>query len=85
MNAIPERVQDISGKHFGRLTVVGFSHMHPERGSFWICECECGNKKVIAKNKLNAGQTSCGCRLKELRKKHALRIFGKYKDKGETK
>lgn len=51
---------EITGKTFGRLTVVRFSHS--EGNTFWKCICECGNTKTVAGYKLTTGTTkSCGC------------------------
>lgn len=58
---------DATGMKFGRLTVIGFSHVARKR-AFWICSCECGNTVVVAGSHLRSGHTrSCGCLLKEAR------------------
>jgi hypothetical protein len=61
---------NLIGKKFGRLTVVGFSHMRNKR-TCWLCECSCGNKKVVRNSDLTSGDTkSCGClNLEEMRKR----------------
>ena len=51
------------GDKYNLLTVIGES---PKRGNnglkFWICQCECGNKKEVRGDKLQSGHTkSCGC------------------------
>lgn len=56
---------DISGKRFGRLTVISFSHIKATC-SFWNCQCDCGKTCIVGKRNLNAGHTqSCGCYKKE--------------------
>lgn len=69
----PSNVNDLTGKKFGRLTVIGFTHT-AQRYSFWLCQCDCGNSKVIRRNALTSGDSvSCGCRQQEtlqLRTKH---------------
>lgn len=53
---------DLDGKVFGRLMVLGFSGKTPRRASLWLCQCECGNRKVIVGQHLRTGKsTSCGC------------------------
>lgn len=53
---------ELSGKRFGRLTVLQRDHVHPTNGSFWLCQCECARLKVVRQNSLILGLTkSCGC------------------------
>lgn len=53
---------DLTGKRFGKLTVVA---EHPERKGhaiMWVCKCDCGNTKLINGNNLRQGKsTTCGC------------------------
>lgn len=54
--------QDISGRKFGKLTIIEPSHR--EKGKWlWRCICECGNDKYFAiSGDLKSGNTtSCGC------------------------
>jgi hypothetical protein len=63
-------VIDIAGQIFGRLCVLEFSKSK-NRVSYWICQCECGNKKEICGNSLKRGLTrSCGCLNREIITKH---------------
>ena len=56
------RVKDLRGEIFGRLTVKYFSHKSEKGVIYWMCECVCGNVKVIARSNLSGGNTkSCGC------------------------
>lgn len=67
----PKRIQkDLTGKKFGRLTVIGFNRI--QKGSYrWACECECGNVVSVPYSRLMRGETkSCGCILRELKTKH---------------
>lgn len=49
-----------TGKKYGKLTVLEFSHV--KRTVHWICQCECGNTVVAAGHHLRAGTvTTCGC------------------------
>lgn len=56
---------DLTGKRFGRLTVIGVDD-NQSRKTYYICKCDCGNIKTIRADALVAGKTiSCGCRKKE--------------------
>jgi hypothetical protein len=53
---------DLTGKTFGRLTVVSASGKTTSGGYIWLCRCECGQTKEIASTSLKQGATSsCGC------------------------
>lgn len=58
------RLIDLTGKRFGRLTVI--KRLSEKNGSpTWLCLCDCGNMKVIGGNFLRNGtSTSCGCLVK---------------------
>lgn len=56
---------DLSGKRFGRLTVIERSSR--KSGTYWSCVCDCGNKKeVLASHLIKGGIRSCGCLRKEV-------------------
>ena len=58
--------KDLTGEKFGRLTVLGLSEKKSGRKSYWVCECQCGNKKLVRSDSLKRGQVqSCGCLKKE--------------------
>lgn len=73
---LPKHVPDLTGKFFGRLTVVAFC------GSFdwqryWQTKCSCGRFRVFTTSALTfQGAQSCGCLTTELRRakstKHGL-------------
>lgn len=57
---------DLTGKRFGRLTVVGRAadYIKPsgKRCAMWHCVCDCGKEKDILGENLKKGATrSCGC------------------------
>jgi len=63
---------DMTGKRFGELTVIEFSHMHKD--AYWKCLCDCGNEKVIPGYNLRNGHTkSCG----HLKGKNRLELKGR--------
>lgn len=52
---------DLSGKKFGRLTVVGFDKVK-NGARKWRCVCDCGKYSSVNTSKLNNGTVqSCGC------------------------
>lgn len=65
------RYIDLTGKRFGRWTVLAKTQM-PEAGvSRWRCQCDCGIiKELVRYNNLVNGQSqSCGCLRSELQMK----------------
>lgn len=64
---MPNKLIDITGQVFGRLTAVYFIPNKNGIKNGWFCECICGNNKVIVSSDLRAGKTtSCGCFHKEV-------------------
>ena len=54
------------GKKFDRLTVLEYDYSKIGKGSHLLCECDCGNKKVVKASKLVRSEIkSCGCKHKE--------------------
>ena len=54
-------ITNISGKVFGFLTVLSFSHKDKSNNQYWICECHCGKVKPIQRGALGRRTFSCGC------------------------
>lgn len=54
---------DLTNQTFGRLTVLEKDKKRKTNsGSYWICQCECGNIKSVKSSSLRRGEiTSCGC------------------------
>ena len=73
--------EDLSGKKFGKLTVVRLDHIEKRNNGkrnyyfyHWLCQCECGNECIIIGNYLKMRATvSCGCYRKELSRKKLLK------------
>lgn len=62
--------KDLTGKRFGRLTVIKQVNNYISPNGFtntqWLCECDCGNYTTVTHNSLTSGNTqSCGCLAKE--------------------
>jgi len=61
------KLKELTGKVFGRLTVIEFSHKAPRGHSVWKCRCECGKEKLVFSTNLTSGCTqSCGCLSREI-------------------
>ena len=57
-----ERVRDLTGQVFGRLTVIKENGRDKNGKVMWLCQCECGKEKTICGESLKNGNTqSCGC------------------------
>lgn len=71
---------DLTGKKYGRLTVIGLSPKKSGRKSFWVCKCECGNEHIVRSDSLKSGNVqSCGC-LKEEQDKDNLTKNHRHKE-----
>lgn len=57
------RLVDITGEKYNMLKVISFYDIQDKK-SRWLCECECGNKKILFGRDIKSGNTkSCGCLL----------------------
>ena len=53
--------QDITGRRSGRLTAKQFHHFGPRGSQHWLCECTCGNTRIVTGTNLLLGNVqSCG-------------------------
>jgi len=56
---------ELVGSKFGRLLVLSEEPKRNQK-TYWLCLCDCGNKKIVQGGHLVAGHTSsCGCYHKE--------------------
>lgn len=66
------KIDDLSGQQFGNLFVIKYISTEKRfKSAEWLCQCNCGVKKIIPAALLKNGDTiSCGCshpkRLKDL-------------------
>ena len=82
------KLNDLTGKKYGRLLVIerAEDYVSPKgkHETQWMCECECGNRRVVRSLFLSNGHTvSCGCAKKGVHVKHgdatyksASRLYG---------
>lgn len=65
------KIKDLTGKTFGRLTVLhrGPDHIQQsgETRITWVCQCSCGNPElqILQRGSVEREDASCGCRRKE--------------------
>lgn len=60
------RVNDLTGREFGRWTVVARSGLATDHTAKWLCRCSCGTEKVVHGTSLKKRSSrSCGCLQKE--------------------
>lgn len=66
---------DLIGQRFGRLVVLERADDEIDKKSGkhktrWLCQCDCGNKKIIRGASLTSGRVkSCSCLHKEVSQK----------------
>ena len=55
--------ENLLGQKFNRLSVIAEAEpIGARRRSAWLCQCDCGNTKVVKADELKSGDTkSCGC------------------------
>lgn len=57
---------NLVGQRYGRLVVLEQAESHKGRIA-WLCQCDCGNTKIVSGKQLRNGITSsCGCYRKEV-------------------
>lgn len=75
------RLKDLTGQRFGRLSVIRRDMEREGTGTFWLCECDCGEVRSILSKALRSGKTeSCGCLQRE-RASNSNRTHGKSKER----
>ena len=53
---------DMVGKRFGKLTVLARAENNKQGRACWVCLCDCGNRTITTGVYLRRGETtSCGC------------------------
>lgn len=69
--------KDITGKAFGRLMAIRYSHYEENnQASIWLCVCECGKETLVRLGALTSGRIKgCGCACpprKDYKKQHPI-------------
>ena len=84
------KFEDLTGRVYGRLTVIERVENDKWKQARWKCLCECGNYTVAVTSELNRGNVrSCGCLNREISKrvnsKHGFKYTRLYKIWGSMK
>lgn len=67
---------DLTGKTFGRWTVIERVFDKKSKQAKWLCECSCNNhtRKIVSGQRLRNGESkSCGCLHKEIVSKNSFK------------
>ena len=57
-----KRNRDLTGRQFGRWTVLERDMENPSREDYYVCRCDCGTVRAVAEKNLVSGRSkSCGC------------------------
>ena len=60
--AIDNKLIDMTGQRFGKLTVLSYIGQGNNRSSLWKCKCDCGNEVIRTRDALRMNTfSSCGC------------------------
>lgn len=66
------RTKDMTGKKFGRLTILEHAGSDKHNCAHWLCKCDCGTIKVISGQAIRRGTViSCGCYQSECTRERA--------------
>lgn len=61
------RKDDLTGKKYGMLTVLGYAGKDKHGASLWKCRCDCGTVKNLNGWPIKSGAiVSCGCKKKSI-------------------
>jgi hypothetical protein len=73
-------ITNLTGKQYGRLSVLGYSPSVKHQLSRWVVLCSCGNKFSVYGMSLTSGKTkSCGCLQRETATTHGNHKHPLYK------
>ena len=62
--------QDLTGRRFGKLTVISRNPQLEDRYYTWNCQCDCGGQIIVNTKRLTRGTvTNCGC-IPKMNRKH---------------
>jgi hypothetical protein len=67
-------IKDLTGKKFGRLSVIKFMGISSTHNAVWLCRCDCGQiKEVLSVSLVHGNTRSCGCLYREAMVKNGYR------------
>jgi hypothetical protein len=76
LNFIMAKFIDLTGRVFGKLTVIDRAENGSQGRIRWNCSCECGGSAVVRSHALNTGHTkSCNCLMRETNSRAATALM----------
>lgn len=70
-------IKDITGMRSGRLVALKIDENVQKEGTYWVCQCDCGNLKTVRGDHIRQQRVkSCGCFQREMGHIKGL-IYGK--------
>lgn len=67
---------DLTGKKFGKLTVIEAAGKTDAGAILYKCKCDCGGEKVVRNDHLKSGAIqSCGCIVKKQKGLHNTKLY----------
>lgn len=58
------KYEDLVGKKFNMLTVICLTDTKVHKMPGWLCKCDCGGEKIVARYHLTSNSVkSCGCKI----------------------
>lgn len=72
---------DITGKKFGNLTAIKYSHTGKNYMQYWVFKCDCGKEITTRKTAAISGHCkSCGCLQKQVAKQEVVKHSVKHNE-----
>lgn len=70
-------MENLTGKKYGRWTVLGEPLTDEKGRRSWLCRCDCGTERRVQARNLKGGTSqSCGCLLKDTKREKARNLTG---------
>lgn len=75
------RFKNRTNDRYGRLLVLSHAGKDARNKHLWLCQCDCGNQKIVVSDNLSSGKSkSCGCLRAEFLSKSGNQ-FSLYEDR----
>lgn len=77
---MPRQRENLTGRKYGRLTVIDYDYTDSNGETWWLCKCDCGNPELVSVRRQSLRQghtTSCGCKIHEIKDDLAGKHFNR--------
>ena len=71
------KLEDLTGKVYGRLTVIERAENDKHGNTRWLCKCSCGNECIVQAGNLKSGQQTCSRHRREIQRESVQKRKGK--------